>query len=79
MGEGLDTTEVCRVVDRLERRSLAFARRREPLCETTIVRLRRNCRLRREVRVLIRLFVLTLLSFINLRETNAPFTPSNPC
>ena len=79
MGEGLDTTEVCRVVVRLERRSLAFARRREPLCEPTIVRRRRNRRVRREVPVLVRRFVLTLFSFINLRETSAPFTPSNPC
>lgn len=63
--------EACRAAGRLGIRSLALARRREPLCETTIVRRRRAGRARRAVLVgILRLF-LTLFSFIDLGETTA--------
>ena len=64
--EDFDPTEEWRFATRLGTRILAFARRLEPLWETTIVRRRRTDPFRRPVPFLIRRLVLTLLSFITL-------------
>jgi len=66
MTDAFDPLEACRAAGRLGIRSRALARRREPLCETTIVRPRRAGRVRRVVLVRILLLLLTLFTFINL-------------
>ena len=63
--------EACRAAGRLGIRSLALPRRREPLCETTIVRRRRAGRARRAVLVRILRLLLTLFTFTNLGKTTA--------
>ncbi len=72
-----DPLEACRAVGRLGIRSLALARFREPLCETTIVRRRRAGRERRAVLVRILRLLLTLFTFTNLGKT-IPALPIPP-
>jgi len=69
VADAFDPLEACRAAGRLGIRSLALARRRDPLCETTVARRRRIGRARRAVLVRILRLVLTLFTFTNLGKT----------